>query len=88
VALCLIVHPSADSTMRKFLIAAVLIASFAAPALAQAGPFYIVFDKTTKTCSMAKSPPTDTEKFSMMGQYGSEADAKMAMAGMTACKGG
>jgi hypothetical protein len=36
---------------------------------------------------MAKSAPTDTEKFSMMGQYGSEADAKMAMAGMTACKG-
>ena len=31
--------------------------------------------------------PTETEKFSMMGQYGSEADAKMAMAGMTACKG-
>jgi hypothetical protein len=25
------------------------------------------FDKTTKTCSMATSAPSDTEKFSMMG---------------------
>jgi hypothetical protein len=51
-----------------------------------ADSFYIVFDKTTKTCSMARSAPTDTEKFSMMGIYGSEADAHMAMAGMTKCK--
>jgi len=36
---------------------------------------------------MVRTPPTDTEKFSMMGQYNSEADAHMAMAGMTACKG-
>jgi hypothetical protein len=72
--------------MKKYLIAATLIFAFAAPALAQAGPFYIVFDKTTKTCSMVRSAPTDTEKFSMMGQYGSEADAHMAMAGMTKCK--
>jgi hypothetical protein len=55
--------------------------------MAAAGPFYIVFDKATKTCSMTRTPPTETEKFSMMGQYGSEADAKMAMAGMTACRG-
>jgi hypothetical protein len=74
--------------MTKSLIAAMLIGAFTVPAFAAVGgPFYIVFDKTTKTCSMAKSAPTDTEKFSMMGQYGSEADAKMAMAGMTACKG-
>jgi hypothetical protein len=73
--------------MKKYLIAATLISAFAVPVLAGAGPFYIVFDKTTKKCSMARSAPTDTEKFSMMGQYGSEADAHMAMAGMTACKG-
>ncbi len=35
---------------------------------------------------MARSAPTDTEKFSMMGVYGSEADAHMAMKGMMACK--
>jgi hypothetical protein len=73
--------------MKPYLLAATLICAFAAPVLAGAGPFYIIFDKTTKTCSMSRTPPTETEKFSMMGQYGSEADAKMAMAGMTACKG-
>jgi hypothetical protein len=33
--------------------------------------------------SMSTTAPSDTEKFSMMGVYGSEADAKVAMAGMT-----
>ena len=71
--------------MKKYLLAATLICAFAIPVVA-ADSFYIVFDKTTKTCSMARSAPTDTEKFSMMGIYGSEADAHMAMAGMTKCK--
>ena len=72
--------------MKKYLLAATLVCAFAAPVLANAGPFYIVFDKSTKTCSMSRTAPTDTEKFSMMGQYNSEADAHMAMAGMTKCK--
>ena len=72
--------------MKTYLLTATLVGVLATGAMA-GGPFYIVFDKTTKTCSMAKTPPTDTEKFSMMGQYGSETDAKMAMHGMTACKG-
>jgi hypothetical protein len=71
--------------MKKLLIAATLIGAFATPALAM-DSFYIVFDKTTKKCSMTRSAPTDTEKFSMMGIYGSEADAHMAMSGMTRCK--
>ena len=73
--------------MKMHLLAATLICAFAAPVLAQAGPFYIVFDKSTKTCSMVRTPPTDTEKFSMMGQYGSEAEAMTAMHGMKECKG-
>ena len=73
--------------MKKYLLAATLICAFAVPVLAQAGPFYIVFDKAAKKCSMVRTPPTDTEKFSMMGQYNSEADAHMAMSGMTKCKG-
>lgn len=73
--------------MKKYLLAATLISAFAVPVLAQAGPFYIVFDKAAKKCSMVRTPPTDTEKFSMMGQYNSEADAHMAMSGMTKCKG-
>jgi hypothetical protein len=71
--------------MKKYLVAATLICAIAAPVLAQAGPFYIVFDKTTKTCSMVRTAPNDTEKFRMMGQYNSEADAHMAMSGMTRC---
>jgi hypothetical protein len=71
--------------MKKILIAATLIAGFAAPALAM-GPFYVMFDNTTKKCSIVKAPPTDTAKFAMMGEYGSEADAHMAMKGMMSCK--
>lgn len=71
--------------MKKLILAATLIASFAAPALAM-GPFYVMFDNTSKKCSIVKEPPTDTAKFAMMGEYGSEADAKMAMKGMMSCK--
>lgn len=71
--------------MKRILLAATLITAFAAPALAM-DSFYIVFDNTTKTCSMSKTAPTDTEKFAMMGSYGSKADAHMAMAGMVRCK--
>jgi len=71
--------------MKKFLIAATLISAFAAPALAM-DSFYVMFDNQTKKCTMARTAPSDTEKFSMMGIYGSEADAHMAMKGMMACK--
>jgi hypothetical protein len=71
--------------MKKILIAATLIAGFAAPALAM-GPFYIVFDKQAGKCTMTREAPSDTAKFAMMGEYASEADAHMAMKGMTQCK--
>ncbi len=70
--------------MKKVLIAATLVA-FATPALAM-GPFYVVFDKAANKCTMVQKVPTETDKFAMMGEYKSEADAKMAMAGMTKCK--
>ena len=72
--------------MKKYLIAAALIVSFATPVLA-ADTFYVMFDKTAKTCSVSKTAITDTEKFSMMGQYGSEAEAMTAMHKMAECKG-
>lgn len=71
--------------MRKYLLAAALIGAFAVPAYA--GSFYVMFDKATKKCSIATTAPSETEKFSMMGIYGSEANAKMAMAGMMKCRG-
>ena len=69
----------------KYLLAAALIGVFAAPA--SAASFYVMFDKQTKKCSISTTAPSETEKFSMMGIYGSEANAKMAMHGMMKCKG-
>ena len=60
--------------------------AFASPLLA-ADTFYVMFDKTAKKCSVSKTPPTQTEQFSMMGQYGSEQEAMTAMHKMAECKG-
>jgi hypothetical protein len=79
-----------EKTMRKVLIAstfATLIGALAIPAFA-ADNFYVMFDKTAKKCSVHKgTPPTPTEQFSMMGQYGSEQEAMTAMHKMAECKG-
>ena len=71
--------------MKKYILAAALIGAFTVPAYA--GSFYVMFNKATKTCSVSTTAPSETEKFSMMGTYGSEANAKMAMAGMSHCNG-
>ena len=72
--------------MNRYIIAAALIIGFTSPVLA-ADTFYVMFDKTAKKCSVSKTAITDTEKFSMMGQYGSEAEAMTAMHKMAECKG-
>jgi hypothetical protein len=71
--------------MKKALIVATALAAFATPAFSM-GPFYVMFDKVAKKCVMSRTAPTDTAKFAMMGEYKTEADAKMAMSGMTKCK--
>jgi len=70
--------------MKKYLIAAVLIASFSAPALAL-GTFYIMFDTTTKHCFMMTSLPHGKSHYKMMGKYSSKDAAHAAMAGMKQC---
>ena len=70
--------------MKRFVTAALLIGMSAVPAYAKT--FYVMFNKETKQCSIATSAPTETEKFSMMGQYGSELAAKQAMSKMKECK--
>jgi hypothetical protein len=70
--------------MKKYLLAAALIGAFTVPA--SAANYYVMFNKATKTCSVSTTAPSETEKFSMMGIYGSEANAKMAMAGMAQCR--
>lgn len=70
--------------MKKCLLAAILIAGFSVPASAK--PHYIMYNKATKTCSISKTAPSETEKFSMMGVYGSAFMAKRAMHGMMKCR--
>ena len=55
--------------MKRYLLAAWLAGILAAPA--SAATYYVMFDKTKKQCSIATTAPTETEKFSMMGQFGS-----------------
>jgi hypothetical protein len=69
----------------KFFLATMLVGAFAVPA--SAASFYVMFDNTTKKCTISQTAPTTSERFSMMGIYGSELDAKTAMHGMMKCKG-
>ena len=74
--------------MKKYLIAAALIVGFSVPALA-VETFYIMFDNTMKgkpgACSIMTSEPTDKNRYTMMGKYGSKADAETAMHSMKDC---
>ena len=73
--------------MRKYIVAAVLIGAFIAPAFAQpmpgAGPYFVGFDTATKTCSVVTKM---TPGMKRMGKYKSQAAAEKAMAGMKECK--
>ena len=68
--------------MRKYLVAAVLIAAFTTPALAE--QFYIAFDPASSKCEMMHNVPGGNMK-NMGGPYASEDEAHKAMAGMKEC---
>ncbi len=68
--------------MKKYLVAAALIVSFAAPAFAET--FYVAFDPASDKCSMMHSEPAAPMK--SMGSFKTEAEAKAAMANMKDCK--
>ena len=68
--------------MRKYLVAAVLVAAFATPALAE--QFYVAFDPASHKCTMMHDIPGGSMK-NMGGPYATEAEAHAAMAGMEAC---
>jgi hypothetical protein len=73
--------------LRKYIVAAVLIGAFVAPAFAQmpgAGQYYVGLDTATKKCSVVTSM---TAGMKMMGKYKSKARAERAMAHMKECKG-
>jgi hypothetical protein len=73
-----------EPAMKKYVVAAVLIVAFAAPALA--ADYYVALRVGGGGCEVMTTEPSDTKKYKMMGKYSSEADAKAAMAKMTECK--
>jgi hypothetical protein len=70
--------------MQKYLIATVLLVSFAGSVLA-AEIFYIVFDATMHGCTIATAEPTDRTQYKVLGTYKTEAEAKKAIASKKEC---
>ena len=68
--------------MKRYLIAATLIAGFVSPALAE--QFYVVFDPASHKCEAMHNIP---EGKTSMGTYGSMEEATKAMHGMKECGG-
>jgi hypothetical protein len=69
--------------MKKYIVAAFLIAALATPALAE--QFYVAFDPASHKCTMMHSQPAAPMK--SMGAFKSEAEAQKAMASMKECQG-
>jgi hypothetical protein len=66
--------------MRKYIIAAALIAGFVTPALAE--EFYVVFDPASHKCEAMHNIPEGKKS---MGTYGSMEEAQKAMTTMKEC---
>jgi hypothetical protein len=71
--------------MKKYLVAAALMVTFATPAFA--ADYYVALrlGGGAAKCEIMTTVP-DTKTHKMMGKYSSEADAKAAMAKMAECK--
>ena len=69
---------------RKYLLAAALVASFAAPSFA-ATDYYVAQDAKTHKCSVVTTKP-DGKTMMMIGTYKSQADADAAEKAAKACK--
>jgi hypothetical protein len=70
--------------MKKYLIASVLIVSFAAPALAD--EVFVMLDLDTKKCVTMKAMPENMKKYKMLGKYPTLGEAEATMHTMTECK--
>jgi hypothetical protein len=70
--------------VKKYLVAAALIAGFSVSALALETNF-IMFDNTTKKCVIMTTEPTDKTRYKMMGKYDSADAANKAMSSMKEC---
>jgi hypothetical protein len=71
---------SKEKTMKKYLVAAILVSALVSPALAE--QFYVVFDPASKKCEAMHNIPTGMKS---MGTYGSMEEPKKAMATMKEC---
>jgi hypothetical protein len=73
---------SKERAMRKYIVAAVLVA-FVTPALAlTSSVYYVGLDMTTHTCSVVTEMKPGMK---VMGKYKSQKAAEKAMAGMRKC---
>jgi hypothetical protein len=72
--------------MKKHLIAGLLVAALATPALA-ASHYYVAQSNTTHKCSIVSKKP-DGAKLIMLGSdsFKNKSDARNAMKGMSECK--
>ena len=70
--------------MKKYLVAAALIAGLATPAFA-VKTFYVMFDSAMTRCWILDKEPPKDDKYKMMGQYKSKAEAEAAMKTMKEC---
>jgi hypothetical protein len=70
--------------MRKYVIAAVLIVGFAAPAM-PAETVYVIFDTTLEGCTITTTMPADKIRYKVLGEYKSNDDARLALHGMKEC---
>jgi len=74
--------------MSDVLIATLLLAGAATPALAATGQHYVVED-TTKYCSVIDTMPSKASDLKILGDrqgYGSKDRAEAALKGMSGCK--
>lgn len=69
--------------MRKYIVAAALIAGFATPAFAE--QFYVAFDPASHKCTMMHDIPSGSMK-NMGGPYDLKEEAEKAMHSMEACE--
>jgi hypothetical protein len=76
-------HGARSNSMKKYLVAAVMIVAFAGPAFAE--DFYVAADLASGKCEMMNSMP-DAKKYKMMGKFATKAEAETAMHGMKDCK--
>ena len=70
--------------MKEYLIAAVLIVGFTAPALAD--EIFVMLELDTKKCVTMKAMPENMKKYKMLGKYPTLGEAEATMHTMTECK--